>query len=246
MFVCSYNDQDHFAYLDANGNIQDCWYDGSRATWKLQQINRGNGPSVPAEYVATNGPAVAGDLFVSVYNGQQHFTYRDQNGNLQDAWYGGGAWHLQQINDANGPAPPSPASTSPPRRQPPPPRNEIGELHQVATEINPPGKVNANNNMTTGEARPGPPPVVRPPDRMQPDEGGDDGNISRAPLPDGVPTRAAASAAEPRGPVHPRRVTPIAAWGSSRSPGRYSARARRNFPVCSVASAASGVPSRSG
>ena len=102
VFVCSYNDQDHFAYLDANGNIQDCWYDGSTGKWNLQQINRGNGPTVPAEYVATNGPAVAGDLFVSVYNGQQHFTYRDQNGNLQDAWYGGGAWHLQQINDANG------------------------------------------------------------------------------------------------------------------------------------------------
>ena len=36
-----------------------------------------------------------GDLFVSVYNGQQHFTYRDKNGNLQDCWYGDG-WHLQQ------------------------------------------------------------------------------------------------------------------------------------------------------
>ena len=275
MFVCSFNDQDHFAYLDANGNIQDCWYDGSTGKWNLQQINRGNGPTVAGEYVATNGPAAAGDLFVSVYNGQQHFTYRDQNGNLQDAWYDGGAWHLQQINDANGagatvpseyiatplatapaaggvfvcpfndqdhfayldangniqdcwydgstgkwnlqqinrgngptvpgstwpptagvagdlfvsvyngqqhftyrdqngtcrtpgtaaapgtcsrsttrtgPAPPSPASTSPRRRQPPP-RNETGELHQVGTEINPPGTVEANNNMTSVEAR---------------------------------------------------------------------------------------------
>ena len=88
VFVCQYNDQDHFAYLDANGNIQDCWYDGS-GNWHLQQINRGTGPAVPGEYVATNGPAAAGGLFVSVYNGQQHFTYRDQNGNLQDAWYGG-------------------------------------------------------------------------------------------------------------------------------------------------------------
>ena len=26
------------------------------------------------------------NLFVSEYNGQQHFTYRDGNGNLQDCW----------------------------------------------------------------------------------------------------------------------------------------------------------------
>jgi hypothetical protein len=100
VFVCPYNDQQHFAYLDANGNIQDCWYgtDG----WHLQQINRGNGPSSPEDWVATDGPVAAGDLFVTVYNGQQHFTYRDENGNLQDAWYGSGGWHLQQINDAGG------------------------------------------------------------------------------------------------------------------------------------------------
>ena len=54
VFVCAYNGQDHFAYLDANGTIQDCWYDGS--TWKLQQINRGNGPSAPEDWVATDGP----------------------------------------------------------------------------------------------------------------------------------------------------------------------------------------------
>ena len=35
---------------------------------------------------------------MSVYNDQQHFTYRDQGGNLQDAWYGTNGWHLQQIN----------------------------------------------------------------------------------------------------------------------------------------------------
>ncbi len=49
----------------------------------------------------TNGPAVAGDLFVTVYDNQQHFTYRDAKGNIQDCWYGG-SWNLQQINDANG------------------------------------------------------------------------------------------------------------------------------------------------
>ena len=52
--------------------------------------------------MATDGPGAVGDLFVSVYNDQQHFTYRDQNGNLQDAWYGSGNWHLQQINDTGG------------------------------------------------------------------------------------------------------------------------------------------------
>jgi hypothetical protein len=45
-----YNDQQHFTYRDANGNIQDCWYGGA---WNLQQINHGNGPTVPGEYVAT-------------------------------------------------------------------------------------------------------------------------------------------------------------------------------------------------
>ena len=104
LFVCAYNDQHHFAYLDTNGNIHDSWYNGSRGRWELQQINRGTGLGVPGRYVATDGPAAAGDLFVSVYKGQQHFTYRDQNGNLQDAWHdwSTGLWNLQQINDANG------------------------------------------------------------------------------------------------------------------------------------------------
>jgi hypothetical protein len=104
MFVCQFNDQDHFAYTDVNGNIQDCWYDGPTSKWNLQQINRGTGPTVAGEAVMTDGPAVAGDLFVSVYNDQQHFTYRDARGNIQDCWYNGanGTWNLQQINDANG------------------------------------------------------------------------------------------------------------------------------------------------
>jgi len=42
---------------------------------------------VPGEYVATSGPAAAGDLFVSAYHGQQHFTYRDANGNIWDSWW---------------------------------------------------------------------------------------------------------------------------------------------------------------
>jgi hypothetical protein len=99
LFVSVYNDQQHFSYRDANGNIQDCWHDGS-GTWHLQQINTGAGPTVPTEWVATpDAPAAVGDLFVSVYNDQQHFSYRDANGNIQDAWWGGRQWHLQKINN---------------------------------------------------------------------------------------------------------------------------------------------------
>ena len=137
VFACPYNDQHHFAYLDANGNIQDCWYDGPQDTWKLQQINRGNGPSVPGEYVATDGPVAVGDLFVTVYIGQQHFTYRDTNGNLQDCWYGSDGWHLQQINDAGGAGATVPGeyialpgATAP--------RSDVGELHLTGdSELNP-------------------------------------------------------------------------------------------------------------
>jgi hypothetical protein len=28
LFVCVFGDQQHFAYQDANGNIQDCWHGG--------------------------------------------------------------------------------------------------------------------------------------------------------------------------------------------------------------------------
>ena len=49
-------------------------------------------------------PTTVIPLFVSVYNDQMHFTYRDVSGNLQDCWYNGpaGTWNLQQINNANG------------------------------------------------------------------------------------------------------------------------------------------------
>jgi hypothetical protein len=70
----------------------------------LQQINGferhfPHGASVAGEYIATNGPTAAGGLFVSVYSDQQHFAYIDFNGNIQDAWYDGAQWHLQQINN---------------------------------------------------------------------------------------------------------------------------------------------------
>ncbi len=87
LFVCVYNNQQHFSYRDNSGNIQDAWYgtDG----WHLQKINNGG---------MTSGPSAVGDLFVCVYNNQQHFSYRDNSGNIQDAWYGTDGWHLQKIN----------------------------------------------------------------------------------------------------------------------------------------------------
>src|ERR1700733_169752 len=105
LFVSTYNDQQHFTYIEANGNIQDAWYDPRG--WHLQQINNPGAPSIPGEYVATNGPAARSDssLFVAVYNNQQHFTYIDNNHNLQDAWWDGDAnvWKLQQISNSKGP-----------------------------------------------------------------------------------------------------------------------------------------------
>src|ERR1700733_5673261 len=94
LFVSVYNNQQHFAYIDGNYNIQDAWWDGDTNVWKLQQINNSSNPTINGEYAATNGPPLAvGEvaifsLFVSVYNDQQDFTYVDNNGNIQDAWYG--------------------------------------------------------------------------------------------------------------------------------------------------------------
>jgi hypothetical protein len=88
LFVCVYNDQQHFSYLDHNGNVQDAWYgtDG----WHLQQINNGggNGGTIPGENiipVSASAVAVSGP-FVCVYNDQQHFTFLDAEGIIWDAW----------------------------------------------------------------------------------------------------------------------------------------------------------------
>src|SRR5271165_1318958 len=109
-FVCTFGNQQHFTYLDGNGNLQDCWYDGDANQWNLQQINNANaaGPSVANEFVAVPAAtAPAGSPFVCTFGNQQHFTYLDGNGNLQDCWYDGDAnqWNLQQINNANAAGP---------------------------------------------------------------------------------------------------------------------------------------------
>ena len=114
-FVSTFGNQQHFTYLDGNGNLQDCWYDGNQ--WNLQQINNADpaGPSVPNESVALPQATAAavGPFFVSTFGNQQHFTYLDGNANLQDCWYDGDAnqWNLQQINNAN-PDGPSAANES--------------------------------------------------------------------------------------------------------------------------------------
>ena len=98
LFVSVYNNQHHFTYLDKAGNIQDAWLDNKDNKWNLQKINNGG---------CTPGPAAAGNLFVSVYNNQHHFTYVDGAGNIQDAWYDN-KWNLQKIN--NGGCTPGPAA----------------------------------------------------------------------------------------------------------------------------------------
>src|ERR1700719_3402898 len=51
----------------------------------------------------SQGPHPAADPCVSLYHGQQHFGYRDQNRIIWDAWYDGeGNWNLQQLNGAGG------------------------------------------------------------------------------------------------------------------------------------------------
>jgi len=103
LFVCTFGDQQHFVYFDSSeaGNLQDCWYDDASG-WHLQQINGGTVTTVPGEYVAVPAApaaAVPRNLFVCTFGGQQHFTYSDRNGNLQDCWYDDASgWHLQQIN----------------------------------------------------------------------------------------------------------------------------------------------------
>jgi hypothetical protein len=39
MSVSVYGNQQHFAYLDASGNVEDAFFDGS--SWHLQKINNG-------------------------------------------------------------------------------------------------------------------------------------------------------------------------------------------------------------
>ena len=88
LFVCDYSNEQHFAYLDGSGNVQDSWY--GTGGWNQQKINNGG---------MTAGPSAAGNLFVCDYQNQQHFAYLDDSGNIQDAWWDGSKWNLQKINN---------------------------------------------------------------------------------------------------------------------------------------------------
>jgi hypothetical protein len=89
--------QQHIVYLGEAGTIQDCWYDSRRGRWNHRQINGSGG--------VADGPAAAGNPFVwTADSEQQHFTYRDADGIIHDAWFAGDRFNVSQVNGAAGPA----------------------------------------------------------------------------------------------------------------------------------------------
>ena len=116
-FVDTYteHDQQHYAYLTANGDIWDAYYCApcSGAKWHTQKIND-NG--------MTSGPPAASAPFVDVFTGhdQQHFVYLAQgrSGEIWDAYYcpgcSGNKWKLQKINLGSGGMTDAPSAVSAP------------------------------------------------------------------------------------------------------------------------------------
>jgi len=101
-FVDPNRNQQHFAYVAANGDVWDAFYcPACSKNWQLQKINDDgvtNGPGM------TKGPPAASGPFVNVFSDQQHFAYRAANGDIWDAFYcpecsGDNKWQLQKIND---------------------------------------------------------------------------------------------------------------------------------------------------
>jgi hypothetical protein len=101
--VSVYKGQQHVAYFDGAGVLWDSWFDTN--TWKLQKINDGGCTTAPAGLV-TGTPSAW------VVWGQQHFTYRDPDGNIWDPFFDGNTWHVQKIN--SGGCTKGPAATSDP------------------------------------------------------------------------------------------------------------------------------------
>jgi hypothetical protein len=91
LFVSVFGKQQHFAYVDLAGTLQDVWYDGETNHWSVQQINAGG---------LTNGPAAVSGPFLSVFGEQQHFAYLDNAGAVWDSWYDreNDTWALQKAN----------------------------------------------------------------------------------------------------------------------------------------------------
>ncbi|MBV9501135.1 MAG: hypothetical protein JO138_17330 [Acidobacteriaceae bacterium] len=104
--VAAYGQQLHYAYRDANGNIQDAWYDGTGA-WHLDQINNGTifcgiGVAVVCPPGETPGPPAAGDPVVLSVGNELHFAYRDNHGRVWDSYNeGNGLWGLDQVPMGN-------------------------------------------------------------------------------------------------------------------------------------------------
>jgi hypothetical protein len=103
LVVSEFDHQQHFTYIERGGTLQDVWFSTDRG-WNLQQltqpINNGK-PAIPGEFVIpTPGPtpAAGSPLVVSIFNDQQHFTYIDRGGRIQDVWFSTGrGWNLQQL-----------------------------------------------------------------------------------------------------------------------------------------------------
>lgn len=142
-FVCSFQSQLHFAYFDQNNNIQDCFFDGAGSEddpshWHLQQINEGKVTTVSGESVACSGAPVAGsDLFVSTFENEQHFTYTDEQSNVQDCVYDGDSntWQVRQLTGGSWPLS-SPAPSGYPTGTPVFVRSFGSQLHFVYIDQN--------------------------------------------------------------------------------------------------------------
>ena len=92
-FINVFNDQQHFVYLEKNGNIWDSWYDG-QGSWKPQQLN--NVPitdNVPRAFIDTRPGAPLPVVAVWNYyanDPQQHFTYLSDVPDLWECFWDSG------------------------------------------------------------------------------------------------------------------------------------------------------------
>jgi hypothetical protein len=82
--------QGHFTYRDAEGRIQDLWFDRYREKdrWHADQLNEGG---------ATWAPAADGDPSGALFRDVFHVAYRDRAGGIQDLWSERG-WRSRRLN----------------------------------------------------------------------------------------------------------------------------------------------------
>jgi hypothetical protein len=91
-FIGVFTDQQHFVYLDNQGNIWDSFYIAHNNSWNLQQINKDgnqNWPTARIDHVS---------IWTSNNDTQQHFTYLGMDFAIYDAFWDGNKWSLQKIN----------------------------------------------------------------------------------------------------------------------------------------------------